>query len=116
MSCIVYLCVLCIFTLYFLSQFFTKSHTFTSLHFYQSTQEELVPLNDLLADETCDELEEEDETSGEDNYHSYMCIHIHIYIHWHHMSVVSVSNPHEGNGVSLTLFCRFSSCGVRNLL
>ena len=28
-------------------------------------QEELVPLNDLLADETCDELEEEDETSGE---------------------------------------------------
>lgn len=59
-----------------------------------------MPLNDLLADETCDELEEEDETSGEDNYHSYMCTHIHIYIHWHHMSVVSVFNPHEGNGVS----------------
>lgn len=81
MSCIVYLCVLCIFTLYFLSQFFTKSHTFTSLHFYQSTQEELVPLNDLLADETCDELEEEDETSGEDSYHSYMCIHTFIYLY-----------------------------------
>lgn len=68
-------------TLYSLSQFFTKSHTFTSLHFYQSTQEELVPLNDLLADETCDELEEEDETSGEDSYHSYMCIHTFIYLY-----------------------------------
>lgn len=50
-----------------------------------------MPLNDLLADETCDELEEEDETSGENCYHS----NIHIFIYWHHMSVASVSNPME---------------------
>ncbi|KAL5005410.1 hypothetical protein ScPMuIL_018866 [Solemya velum] len=30
----------------------------------QDTKEELVPLNDILADDTCDELEEEVETSG----------------------------------------------------
>ena len=38
-------------------------------------QEELVPLNELLADETCDELEEEDETSGE-NIDCWTCIYI----------------------------------------
>lgn len=59
-----------------------------------------MPLNDLLADETCDELEEEDETSGENSYHSNMCTCIHIFIYWHRMSVASVSNPSEGNGVS----------------
>lgn len=73
-------------------------------------------LNDLLADETCDEFEEEDEISGEDNYYSYMCIYIYIFIYWYYMFVVFVFNLYEGNGVLLILFCRFLSCGVRNLL
>lgn len=43
--------------------FFTELLQLAHVSQIQDSKEELVPLNDLLADETCDELEEEDETS-----------------------------------------------------
>nr|XP_022343426.1 uncharacterized protein LOC111136680 [Crassostrea virginica] len=46
-------------TVYFFTELLQLAHALQT----HTEKEELVPLNDLLADETCDELEEEDETS-----------------------------------------------------